>query len=210
MGKGWLRIVAGAVIGLLVGLGVRAYLQRPPLFPRWEELPPTASVVTELGIGPGCGGTAYVRMADGSSMQLSQTGPQRWLPSSYRGRFYPLTEFPQPCGSSPSKKCFNLGIGPCDLSSEAFSTASHPPADITACLQSRDAFAEMLVVQDYVFDSRGALWRWYWVPSCSNMDIGRREKVGMLSTSAMFFCPILGFLLAVWSLEMNLGKGRSV
>ncbi len=48
MGKSEIRILAGAAIGLLFGLSLRAFLMRPPV---WEKLPPTASAVTEVGAG---------------------------------------------------------------------------------------------------------------------------------------------------------------
>ncbi len=70
MGKGWPRILAGAVMGLFIGLGLFGLSRLPP---QWQKLPPTASAVTEISterLG-GCSGALYVRTADGSLLQLA-------------------------------------------------------------------------------------------------------------------------------------------
>jgi hypothetical protein len=105
MGKGWLRIVAGAAIGLVVGMGVRAFLLRPP---RWEKLPPTASPVKEIDIF--FSGPLAVRTADGSSLKLSDDGkfePSLPVPNA-PACYYPLAE---PCDASLPRRSGLSGWG---------------------------------------------------------------------------------------------------
>ncbi len=192
MGKAWLRILLGGVIGLLVGLGVLRMVYLALIAVQWRELPPTVSPVTELAVrGGGCGyGTVYVKVADGSLRQLSRDEPKRWLPVPSEPewwRFFRLTK-------------------PCEFSSEAFSVLSFRPTDVSACFRGGWGGPDLGVEENYILDSRGILWQWHRVEVCGVLDHGPDLTTPFVVIVVLLGCTYAGAILAAWSLRLSLLK----
>jgi hypothetical protein len=177
--KGWIRILAFAVAGLLLGGGIRLLFLPRPI--QWEKFPPAPSPVTTLlNI---CEGTIYVKTADGATLQRTWGDNEQWSPSA----------------SDTGCKGYPTVTKSCDFSSEPFATSTHLPTDIRDCLQGYTQYPEGYRNEAYVLDSARNVWRWhlnYWAGVSGEISIW-----GFLFTTApLFCCPVVGVLIALLSL----------
>ncbi len=201
MQQSWLRVLVGAVIGLIVGLGIRTSgVGLPP----WRKLPRTASPVIEVNVElagvNSSGSCGRFRTADGSTLRLSQGTSGNWLPTSDTGECH-YDRLMKPCNSLFGENCQSpyqpIHPVPCDLSSEAFSALTFPPSNVKTCVEYDLGYVDSSWIRAYAVDSSGVLWQWDWNRINGNIDNTESNRQLMLGLAPLCL-PIVGIMLGVW------------
>jgi hypothetical protein len=139
---GYVSIVLLGMVGLIAGL-TWGYVSDGGYSEQWHKLPAPPSKISELVTVSD--GTLFVKTLDGSVLQCSSIRNQCWIHGQVPDNDDNWTKVTKPC----------------NFSSSEFSFLTHPPKNITSCIQGATQNAEALGRETYLMDADGNVWEWH-------------------------------------------------